>query len=106
VWEREAIAVLHRETARDILFYLLEHGASKPDPVANELNIARSTLEWHLGHLVEQNLVKKLRDERNHVTVVVSKPTETIHLLDEITPSLSDRMVDRFTRLVENLLPE
>ena len=105
-WERETIAVLHRETARAILFYLLEHGSSKPDPVADELDIARSTLEWHLDHLTEQELVEKRRNEHNHVTVVVSKPTEMIHLLNERTPSLSDRMLDRFTRLVDNLLPE
>jgi predicted transcriptional regulator len=106
VCERRAIAVLRRETARDILFYLLEHGPSKPDPVADELEIARSTLEWHLNHLVEQNLVKKQRDKHNHVTLVVATPTETIRLLEEVTPSLSGRMLDRFTRLVDNLLPE
>ena len=105
-WERSAIAVLRRETARDILFYLLEQGASTPDSVAEGLDIARSTLEWHLDHLTEQDLVEKRRDERNHVTLVVSKPTETVRLLEEITPSLSDRMVDRFTRLVDTLLSE
>ena len=105
-WERGAIAVLRRETARDALFYLLEHGPSRPDAVADALDIARSTLEWHLDHLVEQNLVEKQRDKHNHVTLVVSRPTETVGLLKDITPSLSDRMLDRFTRLVDNLLPE
>jgi len=102
-WERGAIAVLRRETARDILFYLLEHGSATPDSVADTLDIARSTLEWHLDHLVEQELVEKQRDKHNHVTLVVPKQTETIRLLKEVTPSLSDRMLDRFTRLVDNL---
>lgn len=105
-WERGAIAVLRRETARDILFYLLEYESANPDTVANELGIARSTLEWHLDHLVEQDLVEKQRDKHNHVTLVVSQPTETVQLLEEITPSLSDRMLDRFTRLVDSLLSE
>lgn len=105
-WERRAIAVLRRETARDILFYLLEHGSSSPDAVTGTLGVARSTLEWHLDHLEEQELVEKRRDEHNHVTLVVPEPTETVDLLGEITPSLSDRMVDRFTRLVDSLLPE
>lgn len=105
-WERSAIAVLRRETARDILFYLLEHGSARPDTVADDLGIARSTLEWHLNHLVEQDLVEKQRDKRNHVTLVVSRPTETVQLLEEITPSLSDRMLDRFIRLVDSLLSE
>lgn len=102
--ERGAIAVLRRETARDILLHLLEHGPSEPDSVADALDIARSTLEWHLDHLGEQGLVEKQRDENHHVTLVVSEPTGTVRLLEEVTPSLSDRMLDRFTRLVDNLL--
>lgn len=105
-WERRAIAVFHRETARDILFCLLERGPSKPATVADDLGIARSTLEWHVDHLVEQDIVEKRRDNRNHVTLVVLKPSETVTLLDDITPSFSERMLDRFTRLVDNLLQE
>lgn len=105
-WERGAIAVLRRETAREILFYLLEHSPATPASVTEELEIARSTLEWHLDHLVEQDLVEKRRNKYNHVQLVVFEPREAIRLLDAITPSLSNRMVDRFTRLVDNLLTE
>lgn len=104
--ERGAIAVLRRETARDVLFYVLERGPSDPASVADGLDIARSTLEWHLDHLVEQDLLEKRRTERNRVTLVASEPAEAVRLLEEITPSLSDRMLDRFTRLVDNLLSE
>lgn len=102
--ERKAIAVLRRETARDILFHVLEKGMADPATVSDSLGIARSTLEWHLGHLEEQNLVKKQRDEQNRVTLVVPKPEETISLLEDITPSLSDRMTDRFIRLIDSFL--
>ncbi len=104
--ERRTIAVLRRETARAVLLYLLEHGPSRPAAVADALDVARSTLEWHLEHLTECDLVEKRRDECDHVTLVVTEPAETVRLLEEITPSLSDRMVDRFTRLVDDLLPE
>jgi predicted transcriptional regulator len=104
--ERGAIAVLRRETARDILLYLLEHGPTAPDAVTDSLDIARSTLEWHLDHLTEQDLVEKRRDERNHVTLAVSEQDRAVRLLEEIVPSLSDRMCDRFTRLVDGLLSE
>jgi len=105
-WERGAVAVLRRETARAVLVTLLERGSSRPNAVADALGVARSTLEWHLDHLVEQGLVEKRRDERNRVTLVVARPSETVRLLDEITPSLSDRMLDRFTALVDDLLSE
>ncbi|MFB6233541.1 MAG: winged helix-turn-helix transcriptional regulator [Haloarculaceae archaeon] len=103
-WERGAIAVCRRETARDILFVVLESGPATPAAVADSLDIARSTLEWHLDHLDEQGLVDKRRDTQNHVTLVVSNPAAVVGLIEEITPSLSDRMVDRFTRLVDSLL--
>jgi predicted transcriptional regulator len=103
-WERGALAVLRRETARDVLVYLMANGPSAPSAVANRVNIARSTLEWHLDHLVEQDLVDKQRDSRNHVTLALSHPEETARMLRLVEPSVADRLVDRFTRLVDGLL--
>jgi len=105
-WERGMVALVRRETARDILAYLIEHGSPRPNPVADELGIARSTLEWHLNHLVEQEVVEKHRDARNRVTLVLARPLATGRLLKEITPSLPERLVDRFTRLVDQLLED
>lgn len=103
-WERGALAVLRRETARDILVYLLTNGASDPDTVADGLHVARSTLEWHLDRLVEQDLVAKERDNRNRVTLVTPHTEETARMLRLVEPSVADRLVDRFTRLVDGLL--
>lgn len=103
-WERGAIAVLRRETACDILVYLISNGPSTPSSVAGGLNIARSTVEWHLDHLVEQELVTKERNARNDVTLVIDHPEETAEMLQHVNPSLANRLVDRFTRLVDGLL--
>jgi predicted transcriptional regulator len=103
-WERGAIAVLRRETARDVLVYLMTNGSSDPGTVADGLAVARSTLEWHLDHLVEQDLVAKDRDARNRVTLVLCHPEETARMLREVDPSIADRLVDRFARLVDGLL--
>jgi predicted transcriptional regulator len=103
-WERAAIAVLRRETARDIAIVLLDDGPSSPAAVADALDIARSTLEWHLDHLVAQGLVRKERDSADRVTLVPERPEETVRLLRLVAPSATDRLVDRFTRLVDGLL--
>jgi len=105
-WERSAVAVLRRETARDVLLELIESGPSAPATVADELDIARSTLEWHLDHLTEQGLVEKRRDDRGRVTLALATPEETAALLRRVEPSIPDRLVDRFTRLVDNLVGE
>ena len=102
--ERTAIAVLRRETARDVLVWLLSEGPASPGAVADELGLARSTVEWHLDHLEEQNLVRKERDARGRVTLVPERPEETARLLRLVEPSLPDRLVDRFTRLFDGFL--
>jgi predicted transcriptional regulator len=103
-WERGALALVRRETARDVIGYLLEHGPTDPATVADAIGVARSTLEWHLDHLVEQEVVTKERDSRNRVTLVLTRPEATTALLTAVSPSLPDRFLDRFTRLVDDLL--
>lgn len=105
-WERGVLALARRETARDIIFDLLEYGPAAPGEVVDRVGIARSTLEWHLDHLCEQNVVRKRRDSRNRVTLVLVRPKDTIELLKRIEPSLSGRLVDRFERLLDQLLHE
>ena len=105
-WERGALSLLRRETAGDIVAVLVESDSIQPQTVARELDIARSTLEWHLDRLTEQNVVEKRRDEHNHVTLVLVQPNETARLLNEVRPSTPTRMVDRFIRLTDQLLDE
>ena len=103
-WEREALALLRRETANEVVTHLLAAGPSRPDDVAEKLGVARSTLSWHVDRLVEGGLVEKQRGERNRVTLVAARPTETLALLASIEPSLPARLVDRFERLVDAML--
>lgn len=105
-WERRALALLCRETAGDVVAVILERGEVRPATVAEVLDIARSTLEWHLDRLVEQDIVDKQYNANKHVRLTLSRPAETAYLLREAYPSMPDRMVDRFTRLVDRLLGE
>ena len=104
-WERRALALLRRETAGDVVAYLLANGPTDPGTVAEELGVARSTLEWHLERLAAHGLVEKRRTGRR-VTLAVDAPEETVRLLREADPTLRERLVDRFTRLVDRLLEE
>lgn len=105
-WERRVLALARRETCRDVIFDLLEHEPTRPGAVATRVDIARSTLEWHLNHLLEQDIVQKQRQPNNHVTLVLVKPQATLDALGDIEPSLSDRLVDRFERLVDQFFTD
>lgn len=103
-WERAALALFRRETAREIVVYLIEHEPAAPSDVADTLGIARSTLEYHLDRLVARDLVEKRYDDRNRVRLELANPEATGRLLTTVTPTVPDRLVDRFTRLVDELL--
>jgi len=102
-WERHAVAVLRRETARDVASVIVSNEPTTPTAVADELGIARSTLEYHLEHLADADLVRKDHDDAGRVTLTAPHPGDTLRLLDLVTPTLPDRLVDRFERLVDSI---
>jgi len=104
--DRGAVALLRRETARGIVVHLVDNGDSYPDDVADSLGIARSTLEWHLGRLEEQGLVEKRHGSDGRVTLSASDEERVVGLLSDISPSLPDRLVDRFVTMVDRMLED
>ncbi|GCF12815.1 hypothetical protein Harman_07500 [Haloarcula mannanilytica] len=102
LWERRAIAFLRRETARDILVTLIERETARPGEVADHLDVARSTLEHHLDGLVDHDIVEKHRDG-GQVTLALCRPESTVELLAAVDPTATDRLSDRFTRLLDRL---
>ena len=101
--ERRTLALLRRETARDIVMALYDGGEMPPNDVADRLDIARSTLEHHLDGLVAANVVEKRREGRR-VTLSLVDPEATARLLGAVEPTLPERLTDRFERLVDGLL--
>ena len=101
---RRQLAVCRRETARDVLLALAETGPARPNTVADAVGIARSTLEYHLDRLVAADLVEKRRDEADRVRLALTDDALVARRLEAVTPTAPDRLVDRFTRLVDDLL--
>ena len=104
-WEQGAIAMLRRETARDILCYLLAQERATPARVAEAVGIARSTLEWHLDRLEASDLVARDRDSWP-TELTLTRPDEIGTLLVAIEPAHTSRWVDRTERLLDHLLEE
>ncbi len=100
--QRAAMALLRRETTRELVIVLLDRGETTPRALVEEMGVARSTVEWHLSNLIEYDLVKKTY-EGQKVSVHVTRPKLLRETLVEIDPSLPDRLVDRFSRLVDSL---
>jgi predicted transcriptional regulator len=101
---RRVVAVLRRETARDILSYLLDDSPNRPTDAAERLGIARSTFEYHVDRLRDCGLVEKRHGIGNAVTVTVADRETANELLGVLDPSFPERMADRFTRLFDDVL--
>ncbi|MEF8840160.1 MAG: helix-turn-helix domain-containing protein [Haloarculaceae archaeon] len=105
-WERRALALLRRETSADVVGVLFESGGTPATEAAERVGIARSTLSWHAERLVDAGLVEESRDSRGQVVLALARPERTARLLRRARPTLPERLVDRFTRLVDSLLEE
>jgi predicted transcriptional regulator len=100
-WERRALAFLRRETARGIVLRLHADGPLRPETLASELDLARSTVSWHVSNLADAEIVTKSDDRP--MTLTLTHPDRTANLLEMVSPSLPDRLVDRFIRTVDSL---
>jgi len=99
-WERRTVAFLRRETARGSSF-----GSTPTARLGRRRSRTSSTshaapVSWHVSNLVESGIEKS--DERPmHLSLAF--PERTATLFDEVSPSLPDRIVDRFVRTVDSL---
>ncbi|MFC7325897.1 winged helix-turn-helix transcriptional regulator [Halorubrum rutilum] len=100
-WERRALAFLRRETARNIVLRLHADGPLRPETLTTELDLARSTVSWHVSNLSDAGIVTKSDDRP--MTITLTRPDRTAALLEVVSPSLPDRLVDRFIRTVDSL---
>lgn len=101
--ERERLALARRETSRAVLAALLA-GETPAADLADRLDVARSTLSYHTNRLRDAGLVEERRGESGRVFLSLADPETTRSLLATVDPATADRLVDRFTRLVDELI--
>ena len=102
--DRRAIAVVRRETSEALLKTLIETDPCSPMDLADDLDIARSTLEYHLDRMVEVGLVEKVHGLGGEVTVSIVDPDRAELLLSLVEPTTVDRLSDRFERLLDQVI--
>jgi predicted transcriptional regulator len=99
LWERRALVFSRRETPREILVRVCTDGPKLSKTLASDLGLAQSTISWHVLTLAENGVVEK-SDERP-LTLTLNRPDRTAELLEMVSPSLPDRLVDRFVWTVD-----
>lgn len=103
-WERRVLSLLRRETSRHIVAMALREGTVEAAVVATELDVARSTVSWHLSNLEEAGMIETAYTDDGRLAFELVDPERTRHLLDLVSPSTTDSLLDRFDRLVDDAL--
>ena len=74
--------------------------------LANELDLANSTVSYHVGRLEEASLVEREQTLRNADRLRIPDPQRIESLLAQIVPDSSALLTDRFERMVDDLVDE
>lgn len=99
-FERQVIAFLRRETAREIMLRLASTGSMAPVELAADLDLARSTIYWHIETLAAHGIVVR---ESDGSRVSLADPAVTEAILADISPTLPETVIDRFMRTIDSL---
>jgi len=102
-WERDAIALLQRETAPAIVLEIYATDPARPGDLAEALDLPRSTLEHHLGNLEDATLLERRQGDDGRVIVELTRPDALVELVEIVDVDPGERLVDRFQRLVDSL---
>jgi len=103
-WERDAIALLRRETVPALVLEIYANDPARPEAIAETLTLPRSTLEHHLGNLEDAGLLERRRDTDGRVIIALTHPDALVELVDVVDVDPGEKLVDRFQRLVDSLL--
>ena len=92
------LAFLRRDTARDILIYLIEHAGSTQSDIANFKNLSAPTINWHMSRLIEAGVVIGNREWKT-VRYFIKDPESLIDSLKNYFPAVWSSLSDRFAKL-------
>lgn len=97
------LAVLHQETLRGIILYLIEHPAATQSNIATQVGFTSPTINAHMSRLIEMGLVKSFKDGKFVKYVVLGDIKNIVYNLEVCYPSLWARLSDRLTNLFLDL---
>ena len=98
--ERRILELVRQKSIRHILLYLLENNNCNHEYLAKNLDIAPSTISWHLKKLIDANIVnKEIEGRRSFYSV--NNPELIKKVLIKYKESFLDILVDRFIEMWE-----
>ncbi|MFO8110128.1 MAG: winged helix-turn-helix transcriptional regulator [Thermoplasmata archaeon] len=92
--DKNRLAVLRKEFPRTIILYLLEFPGSTHKEISEVMDVAPSTLSYHLKKLVDEDMITASQRKYR-----VKNEKEVADLLIQYRRTFLDSLVDRFVRM-------
>lgn len=96
VKDKKIISVLRRNVPRKILLFLLSHPSSFHRAICIQLQLAPSTISFHLNKLLDLDIVDRIKAGRE-TRYQIKEPEYVSNLLIAYRETFLDKAVDRFS---------
>jgi DNA-binding transcriptional ArsR family regulator len=100
--ESAILKFVRHEPIRQILLFILEHGMCTFNEIVDHTGKAPSTVSSHLKRLREAGIVLVRHGEYHQIYRVIEKDL-IAEVLSKYTPSITDKIVDNYTKMLEEL---
>jgi DNA-binding transcriptional ArsR family regulator len=100
--ESAILKFVRHEPIRQILLFILEHGMCTFNEIVDHTGKAPSTVSSHLKRLREAGIVLVRHGEYHQLYRVIEKDL-IAEVLSKYTPSITDKIVDNYTKMLEEL---
>ncbi len=98
----ELMSLLRKESMRRIILFLLTGSRANNERIAKAVELAPSTVSWHLKKLVETGLVEKRHRGRKSF-FYLKEPERAVSLLASFKTSFLDDLVEGFVDIWEEI---
>ena len=101
--ERKTLKILHHETTREILLYLIENNCAHQRELAEKLGITAASMNWHAKRLIAFGILS-MSKKGKFVTYQLSiQPQDVIKLMKNYHPKVWHLWSNRLSELFLSL---
>jgi predicted transcriptional regulator len=98
--ERNILKILNRDSAREILLYIIEEKNPTQTDIANSVKISPGTANWHISKLLDYNIISEQQEGKFKKYILNGNPHVVISLLKNYHKtkwnSLSNKLAELF----------
>jgi predicted transcriptional regulator len=104
--EKKILQILSQETSREILMFIFERRNPTQTDIAYNIKISPASVNWHIGRLIDFNIIDEVREGKYKRYHLRSDPKYTAALLMNYYPSIWDNSSNRLVEIFVSLSPQ